>query len=730
MRPSIFPHPIRMTTATASSSQRQAIVAACLFARLADVHIDPAALTLQNPGDQEDQEHPPTTEALHAALVDAGMPCCLQHQQNIARLRIPALIQMRDVGWAVLLEQDEQRAVVLTPMLAGDEPSTHTRPTSLPVTQLQERLSSNTAIVTSEDRAGSLKLWRFLRESLHTHRTAMSEILIASAMLQMLGLLSPLMFQLITDKVLVHQSKQTLVMITVALAVIALLELLLGLARGHLMQQVGERVNLALGSATVRQLFALPLSYFETRRASEVASRVRELESVSHFMMGGLMTLCLDMVFTMLVIGMLFLYSSWLAMAVLGMVTLFFAIAWLLGPWLQRHQAARMASTTEVQSLLIDKLLFIREIKGMALEAQAHREWRDAWQHYLSSSAAHHHAGKLVQETLTAAFKVGAAGVMGLAAWMVMDQQLSIGMFFAVVMLTNRVAQPAVRLSSLWLDVAQLRGAWSRLRGIHEQRSEQQGRRLVTAAALRGGIELADVSFGYGEARDDVLHNINLRIPPGQRIAIVGLPGSGKSTLAKLCEGLYAPRSGRVLLDGRNLAGLDTFQVRRHIAVLEATPAIFDTTVHRNIVAAAPESPAGLAVRAALLAGLNDTIERLPEGYATTLSSAGGVLSHGQRQRLAIARALYANPKVVILDEGTSALDQAGEAELLESLAQRGGTRTVLLITHRLRALKAMDRVVVLDNGRIVQDGSYDALMAQEGPLKAMHREPEMGIST
>lgn len=717
-----------MTTAAAFSFQRQAIVAACLFARLTDVHIDPAALTLVDPI-SDDPQRPPSAEVLHAALVDASMPCSLQHNQPIARIRTPALIQMRDVGWAVLLEHDEQRAVVLTPMLAGDEPSTHARPTALTPAELQGRLYSSTAIIAVEGKSGGLKLSRFLRESLHAHRKAMSEILIASAMLQLLGLLSPLMFQLVTDKVLVHQSKHTLVMITGALIAIALLELLLGLTRGHLMQQVGERVNLALGSATVRQLFALPLSYFETRRASEVASRVRELELVSHFMMGGLMTLCLDMVFTMLVIGMLFLYSSWLALSVLGMVTLFFSMAWLLGPWLQQRQASRLASATEVQSLLIDKLLFIREIKGMALEAQAHREWRDAWQHYLTSSAAHHQAGKQVQEILTAAFKVGAAGVMGLSAWMVMDQQLSIGMFFAVIMLTNRVAQPAVRLSSLWVEVAQLRGAWSRIRGIHEQRSEQQGRRLHTATGLRGGIELVDVSFGYGDASDDVLRGINLRIPPGQRIAIVGMPGSGKSTLAKLCEGLYAPRSGRVLLDGRNVAGLDTFQVRRHVAVLEATPTVFDTTIHRNIIAAAPESPSGLAVRAAIFAGLHDMIERLPEGYATLLSGAGGVLSHGQRQRLAIARALYADPKIVILDEGTSALDEAGEAELLDSLARRGGTRTVVLITHRLRALKAVDRVVVLENGRVVQDGTYDALMSQDGALKAMHREPEIRVA-
>lgn len=717
-----------MTTPAASFSQHQAIVAACLFARLTDLYIDPAALTLVEPVDQNDLKLSPSAEALHAALVDASMPCSLEHNQTIARIRTPALIQMRDVGWAVLLEHDEHRAIVLTPMAADDDPSTHARPTALTPAELHARMCSDTAIVAVQGKPGVLKLSKFLRDSVHSHRKAMSEILIASAMIQLLGLLSPLMFQLVTDKVLVHQSKQTLVMITGALIAIALLELLLGLARGHLMQQVGGRVNLALGSATVRQLFALPLSYFETRRASEVASRVRELELVSQFMMGGLMTLFLDMIFTMFVVGMLFLYSSWLALSVLGMVTVFFTMAWLLGPSLRQSQASRLASATEVQSLLIDKLLFIREIKGMALEAQAHREWRDAWQLYLTSSASHHQSGKQVQEVLTAAFKVGAAGVMGLAAWMVMDQQLSVGMFFAVVMLTNRVAQPAVRLSSLWVDVAQLQGAWSRIQGIHEQRSEQQGRRLNIATGLRGGIEFVDVSFGYGEASDDVLHRINLRIPPGQRIAIVGMPGSGKSTLAKLCEGLYAPRSGRVLLDGRNVAGLDTVQVRRHVAVLEATPTIFDTTVHRNIVVAAPELPSSLAVRAAVFAGLHDTIERLPEGYATLLSSAGGVLSHGQRQRLAIARALYADPKIVILDEGTSALDEAGEAELLESLARRGGKRTVLLITHRLRALKTMDRVVVLENGRVVQDGTYDVLMNQDGALKSMLREPEIRI--
>ena len=713
-----------------SPHHRQAVVAACLFARLADIHIDPAALTFANgmldAGREIHDIEPPTAEMLHAALVDAAMPCTLDVLSVNTHVRTPALIRLSDTGWTVLLEQDEHRVVLLTPLSTDGDRLTHPRPITLSLTELNERLFSTSVITVGRSKTKGLQLRQFLSESLRTHRVAMGEIVLASAMLQALGLLGPLMFQLITDKVLVHQSKHTLLLIMGALIVIALLELALGLARSHLMQQVGERVNLELGSTTVRHLFALPLSYFETRRPSEVAGRVRELESVSHFLMGGLMTLCLDMVFTMLVIGMLFLYSGWLAMLMLGMVLVFFATAWVMGPWLQRQQESRQASATEVQSLLIDKLLFIREIKGSALEAQAHNEWRGAWQHYLTSSATHHHAGKLVQETLTAGFKVGAAGVMGLSAWMVMQQQLTMGMFFAVVMLSNRVAQPAVRLSSVWLDMSQLRGAWSRLREIHDQRTEQRGRRLTTTTPLRGGIELADVSFGYGDKADDVLQHVNLRIRPGERVAIVGLPGSGKSTLAKLCEGLYTPRSGRVLLDGRNLAGLDTFQARRHIAVLEATPTVFDETVHRNIAATAPESATSMVVRAAVFAGLHDIIERLPEGYATQLSSAGGVLSHGQRQRLAIARALHTDPKIVILDEGTSALDQAGEAELLEALARRGGTRTVLLITHRLRALQAMDRVIVLKEGRVVEDGTYDELMAREGPLREMHGEPEL----
>jgi subfamily B ATP-binding cassette protein HlyB/CyaB len=715
-----------MNTATIQSPpDRQAVIAACLFARLVNVHIDPAAITFLDPTLQVNDASAsgsPTPHQLHTALIDANMPCTLETRSKMAAVRTPALILLKDTGWTVLVEHDEQRAMLLTALVVDGEKLIPPRPTSVPVADLTKRLASATVITANKSKSSSMQLSQFLWTSLRAHRVQMSEIVLASAMLQILGLIGPLMFQLITDKVLVHQSTQTLALIIGALVVIALLELTLGIARGHLMQQVGERINLVLGSATVRHLFALPLSYFETRRASEVAGRVRELESVSQFLMGGLMTLCLDMVFTVLIIGMLFVYSGSVAMLVLGTVIVFFIAAWLLGPRLKEQQASRQASATEVQSLLIDKLLFIREIKGSALEAQAHREWRDAWQNYLVSSAAHNQSGKHAQEILTAGFKVGAAAVVGLSAWKAMHQELTIGMFFAVIMLTNRVAQPAVRLSSLWLDLAQLRGAWSRLREIHDQRTEHQGRRPSTDAVLRGGIELIDVCFGFGDSSDNVLHQINLRILPGERVAIVGLPGSGKSTLAKLCEGLYAPRSGRILLDGRNIAGLDTFRVRRHIAVLEATPTVFDATVHYNIATTSPESPPSMAIRAAVFAGLHDIIERLPDGYATSLSSAGGVLSHGQRQRLAIARAIYTDPKIVVVDEGTSALDQLGEAEVLDALSRRGGTRTVLVITHRLRALQAVDRIIVLQHGRVVEDGSYDVLMSQGGALSEMHQ--------
>lgn len=708
--------------------RRQAVVAACLFARLSEVHVDPASLLLDG-ADTAGSSHTTgagtdrqvSAAALHGALIDAAVPCSLQTAPAAARLRTPALVLLKDVGWTVLLEQDEQRAVLLTPLQSDGDTFTHPRPASVPVANLADRLASLTFIAAAASSVGGLQLRGFLMEKLRSHRTALGEIVLASAVLQFLGLLGPLLFQLIADKVLVHRSMHTLALVVAALIGIGLLELLLSVARSQLVQRVGEHVNLSLGSATVRHLFALPLSYFETRRASEIAGRVRELESVSHFLMGGLMTLCLDMVFTLLVIGMLFIYSAWLAVLVLAMVATFFTAAWLLGPWMQRRQTSRQSDATEAHALLVDKLLAIREVKGSALEAQSHREWRGAWQAYLASSAAHHQAGKLVQEGLATGFKTGSAIVMALGAWMVMEQQLTIGMFFAVVMLTNRVAQPAVRLSSLWLDISQLRGAWARLRDIHDQRSEQQGRRLTSSTGLRGGIELDDVSFGYG-AGDDVLRRVSLRIEPGERVAIVGLPGSGKSTIAKLCEGLYAPRAGRVLLDGRNLAGLDRFQVRRHIAVLDATPAIFDTTVLGNIAATAPESPTSLAVRAAVFAGLHGTIERLPQGYGTHIGSAGGVLSHGQRQRLAIARALHSDARIIILDEGTSALDQAGEEALLRTLSQRGARRTVLLITHRMHALQAVDRVIVLHEGRVVDDGPYDVLMSRPGPLQAMHQ--------
>ena len=311
--------------------------------------------------------------------------------------------------------------------------------------------------------------------------------------------------------------------------------------------------------------------------------------------------------------------------------------------------------------------------------------------------------------------KLVSAAVLWFGAHAVMAGELTVGMFVAFTMFSNRVAQPIMRIAQMWTDFQQTGISVRRLGDILNTRTEVPPQAAAQLPALHGRISFDAVTFRYRPEAPPVLQGVSLDIRPGEVIGIVGRSGSGKSTLTKLVQRLYVPEQGRVLVDGIDISLIDAAQLRRQLGVVLQENFLFNRTVRENIAITDPAAPIEAVLHAARLAGAHDFISELPEGYDTVVGEQGASLSGGQRQRIAIARALFTNPRILILDEATSALDYESEAVLQRHMAHIVKGRTVIIIAHRLSAVRQASRIVAMDRGRIVEVGPHDALLRQNG---------------
>jgi subfamily B ATP-binding cassette protein HlyB/CyaB len=315
--------------------------------------------------------------------------------------------------------------------------------------------------------------------------------------------------------------------------------------------------------------------------------------------------------------------------------------------------------------------------------------------------------------------KLVGAATLWYGARLVMDNEMTVGQFVAFNMFAQRVAQPVMRMAQLWTDFQQTGISMARLGDILNTRTEAPPTGAAQLPALKGRVTLDNVTFRYRPESAPVLQGVSLDVRPGEVIGIVGRSGSGKSTLTKLVQRLYVPQQGRLLVDGIDISLIDAAQLRRQVGVVLQENVLFNRSVRENIAISDPAAPIDAVVRAARLAGAHEFVSELPEGYDTIVGEQGASLSGGQRQRIAIARALFTNPRILILDEATSALDYESEAIIQRNMAHICKGRTVLVIAHRLSAVRQAHRIIVMDKGRIVEAGPHDALVQRQQGLYA-----------
>jgi ATP-binding cassette, subfamily B, bacterial HlyB/CyaB len=632
--------------------------------------------------------------------------------ERLSKSPLPALAKARDGRWLILAQCDGQR------VLFQDAGAQASRPEVLPLADFAELWSGELVLLASRaSLAGDLAKFDFswFIPSLVRHRKLLGEVLLISLFLQLFALVSPLFFQVVMDKVLVHRGVSTLDVLIIGLVVVVLFESGLSLLRTYVFSHTTSRIDVELGSKLFKHLLALPLAYFQARRVGDSVARVRELESIRSFLTGNSLTLILDVLFSIIFVAVMLFYSVPLTLIVLASMPLYIGISLFVVPVLRHRLDEKFARGAENQSMLVEAISGVQTVKASALEPQLTSRWDQQLAAYVAASFKTSTLAAAAHEGVGLVGKLVNAATLWYGAHLVMDNQLTVGMFVAFNMFAQRVAQPIMRLAQMWTDFQQTGISMARLADILNTRTEVPPSSAVQLPSVQGHIAFDHVRFRYRPEAQPALNDLSLQVQAGEVIGIVGRSGSGKSTLTKLVQRLYTPEAGRVMVDGVDISLIDAAQLRRHIGVVLQDNWLFNRSVRDNIAIADPAAPMQAVMHAAHMAGAHDFISELPEGYDTKVGEQGASLSGGQRQRIAIARALFTNPRILIFDEATSALDYESEAIIQQNMATICQGRTVLIIAHRLSAVRQANRIVVMDKGNVIELGTHDALLQQGG---------------
>jgi subfamily B ATP-binding cassette protein HlyB/CyaB len=483
-----------------------------------------------------------------------------------------------------------------------------------------------------------------------------------------------------------------------------------------------NRIDVELGARLFRHLVALPLAYFGARRVGDSVARVRELENIRQFITGSALTLVIDLFFTLVFLAVMAWYSLSLTLIVIAALPLYALLSAAFTPLFRAGLDEKFRRGAENQAFLVETVSGVETLKAMAVEPQMQRRWEEQLAAYVSASFRVQNLGNYASQLIQLVSKLVTALVLFFGAKAVMAGNMTVGELVAFNMFAQRVSQPVLRLAQIWQDFHQAKISVDRLGDVLNTTAEPQAVGRAVLPPIIGAITFDRVAFRYRLDGPEVLRGIELDIAAGQVIGIAGPSGSGKSTLARLLQRLYVPEAGRVLIDGIDLAMTDPAWLRRQIGVVLQENLLFNRPVRENIALADPGLPLEGIIEAAKLAGAHDFILQLPEGYDTMVGERGGSLSGGQRQRIAIARALVGNPRILIFDEATSALDYESESAVQANMRRICRGRTVIIIAHRLSTLRGADRIITIEAGSVVEDGSHDELVRQGGRYASLHR--------
>jgi ATP-binding cassette, subfamily B, bacterial len=558
------------------------------------------------------------------------------------------------------------------------------------------------------------------------YRRLLGEVLLASLTLQLFGLGTPILTQVIIDKAMVQGSISTLNVMLIALFAIAVFEALLGILRLFTFTHTARRLDLSLSAQVFRHLMHLPLAYFEARRVGDTVARVQEMENIRQFLTGTALTVVLDAIFVVVYLVLMLYYNVTLTAVALAVIPLFALLILTSTPILRRWLDQSFNRNADSQSFLVETITGIHAVKAHTMEPATRERWEGLFARYVRTDFRASTISNITSHLGDFLTSVSYLLILGVGAHLAIQGDLTVGQLVAFQMLSSRVTSPILRLVQLWQSFQQVLLSVDRLGDILNVAPEAAPGTGLVLPPLQGEISFEKVFFRYHQEQEPILRGVSFTIKPGMLVGVVGRSGSGKSTLSKLLQGLYQPESGRILVDGFEVKSADLSSLRQQISVVLQDDFMFNSSVVENITLGNPDITAEAVVTAAQNAAAHGFISNLPQGYETNIGERGTALSGGQRQRLALARFFLSQAPIMILDEATSALDSETEQTVLTNLQRTAKDRTVFMITHRFEPLKRADVILVLDKGVLVEQGNHTTLMEQQGLYWSLYQRQQL----
>ncbi|MFD1092138.1 peptidase domain-containing ABC transporter [Providencia vermicola] len=631
-----------------------------------------------------------------------GINCKKKHQKSkdISKLTCPVILYDKQ-GEAFLLANKNNEQVLIQKF--GNSP-----PEIWDITKLQQHWSGDWLHVSLKQ--GQFDITWFQVEFMK-YKAIILWVLFFSFILQILALVSPIVMQVIMDKVLIHNSLMTLDVLIFGLIVAAFIEVILKGLREYIYHHTVNRIDMTLGLKLVNHLLRLPIPFFKNRQIGAIVTRVKELETIREFLTSSFFTLCVDVLFLFVFIYVMNLISTTLTLIFLCSIPLYLVLAWWLTPKIESAAQQQFTNIAINTSFLTESINGIETAKSLSVEPNFIRRWDHQTSDMSQTNFASGQISSRSEHLVMVIEKVTSAIVLWVGASEVLALQMTIGQFIAFHMMVSHANQPLVKLVKLWGDYIRTNVAIEKLSQIINLPIEQNNKE--NTPSIKGDIVLKDISFRYQPNMPYILKNFNLNIQAGETIGIVGTSGSGKSTLARLLLRLYTPESGAVYVDNMPLSSINLNSLRQQIGIVLQENYLFSQSVFHNIAQTVPNASMDEVIYAAKMAGAHDFILKLPLGYDTVLAEGGTSLSGGQRQRIAIARTLLANPRVIIFDEATSALDDESQAVIQENMHVIAKGRTVITIAHRLSTIRHHQRIIVMQEGKIIEQGSHQQLIEQ-----------------
>jgi ATP-binding cassette subfamily B protein len=636
------------------------------------------------------------------------------------RLQTPALIPWKE-GFALVRAANARGLQVASPrdglvaVPPADLPEVF--PEGIEFLLLERRTG------TPEERFGFNWFWPALKR----YRGILSQVLLASFVVQLFSLANPLLIQVIIDKVISQRSLDTLQVLGIALVVVTILEGVIGSLRTFLFTETTNRIDMRLGAEVIDHLLRLPLNYFDRRPVGELGTRIAELEKIRNFLTGQALTTLLDTAFSVIYIVVMVLYSWLLTLIALCVLPIQIGLTVIGAPLFRRQYRDTAQENARTQSHLVEVLTGIQTVKAQNVEMISRWKWQSLYSNYIARSFEKTITGTAISETSQVLQKLSQLLVLWVGATLVLKGEMSLGQLIAFRIIAGYVTQPLLRLSSIWQNIQELKVSFERLADVVDtpEESDEADKGKIPLPPIDGEVRFDQVCFSFQQGGPLTLNHIDLTIPAGTFVGVVGQSGSGKSTLTKMLSRLYAPSSGRIFVDGYDIDKVELYSLRRQIGIVPQEPLLFTGSVAENIALTDPDATSEAIVEAARLACAHDFIMELPGGYSANVGERGANLSGGQRQRLALARTLLSRPRLLVLDEATSALDYDTERRVCDNLVDNLQHCTVFFITHRLSTIRRADQIVMLHDGAIAEVGTHDDLIERRGRYYALYRQQE-----